>query len=704
MAAFVNIKQHLICSICLETFKKPKTLPCLHSFCESCLDGHIRAYPNRLDNFFSCPLCGVDVYLDQSNAADQWTESFPTNHYIVSLIEDDSLQSQKYFLEQTDVPNCVPCKLDSKTIKAFCFCLDCAEYICKTCYEVHRKFKVTRNHTTLKGEELPKDVSALSRLSKIKFCTVHPEKEIEFKCNNDCVLICSICATTQHRKCAEIEHISIKNEIPENKSEHTLAKISSLKTNVEKTLQFRLRKMDCVEKEAKSTVKCSTEIIDHLKELLNHMEHRFIIQYQEHVDFEKKKVANSVVECFGLVEKLNKMIDLIKTSQNYGSDIQKTLVCSQVKDEEATINHYLAKQSAGSTKFLREFLRYETDAMKKTIQRDISDKIGNLCLTCTTPEQELQQANCSEDTMSDSCELSAANSMNEKAYLIGIPFIETARKQVRAKRSFFKRIVRKIGEHDLSVESTSLVCTHNGLLVMDNGNLIFIDSNNRLLKMANQSFKILCHKSFDETPLDICRQGDWRVAVATKHAIDIICVTKQTEFGPCRLFFHKDEVRSICPVGNGLAVLCITKEKKYYIEMRDNEHNITKNISKFISLGGHDVRLNQPNFIRSNDENELIVCEAKRIVAYTLGGSEKWYFAPGSFMQIQDVTFDSEGTMYICDVIKCNITQKVKGRFDRCRELVSTVQSPTSISFNAKHQTIIVGCQANNTVYAYKFI
>ena len=393
-----------------------------------------------MENFFYCPLCRIDVYPDLCNAADQWTESFPTNHYIVSLIEDDSLQSQKPFLERTEVPKCVPCKLDSKTIKAFCFCLECAEYICKTCYEVHRKFKATRNHTTLKGEELPKDVSTLSRLSKIKFCPVHPEKEIEFICNNDSVFICSICATTQHRKCAEIEHISIENEIPENKSELTLAKISSLKTNVEKTLQFRLQKMDCVDKEAKSIVKCSSEIIDHLKELLNHMENRFIIQYQEHVDFEKKKVSNSVVECFGLVEKLNAMLDLIKTSQNYGSDIQRALVCSQVKDEEAKINHYLAKQTAGNTKFLREFIRFETDAMKKTIQRDISDKIGNLCLTCTAPEQEcFQQVSYIDDTMSDSCELSAANSKNE-----------TARKQVRVKHSFFKRNVRNIGEHDLS--------------------------------------------------------------------------------------------------------------------------------------------------------------------------------------------------------------------------------------------------------------
>ena len=32
----------LTCGICKETYKNPKVLPCLHSFCQNCLDSSIR--------------------------------------------------------------------------------------------------------------------------------------------------------------------------------------------------------------------------------------------------------------------------------------------------------------------------------------------------------------------------------------------------------------------------------------------------------------------------------------------------------------------------------------------------------------------------------------------------------------------------------------------------------------------------------------
>ena len=34
-----NLNKELTCAICLELFKTPKMLPCLHTFCKSCLEG-----------------------------------------------------------------------------------------------------------------------------------------------------------------------------------------------------------------------------------------------------------------------------------------------------------------------------------------------------------------------------------------------------------------------------------------------------------------------------------------------------------------------------------------------------------------------------------------------------------------------------------------------------------------------------------------
>nr|CDS15679.1 trim56 protein [Echinococcus granulosus] len=53
--------EFLICKICLDAFDKPKSLACLHTFCQKCIENHISAevtYNKTADyHHFTCPLC-----------------------------------------------------------------------------------------------------------------------------------------------------------------------------------------------------------------------------------------------------------------------------------------------------------------------------------------------------------------------------------------------------------------------------------------------------------------------------------------------------------------------------------------------------------------------------------------------------------------------------------------------------------------------
>ncbi len=53
--------EFLICKICLDSFDTPKSLACLHTFCQSCIENHISAevtYNKAADyHHFTCPLC-----------------------------------------------------------------------------------------------------------------------------------------------------------------------------------------------------------------------------------------------------------------------------------------------------------------------------------------------------------------------------------------------------------------------------------------------------------------------------------------------------------------------------------------------------------------------------------------------------------------------------------------------------------------------
>ena len=54
-----NLRKHVECSICLDTFTDPKTIACLHTFCCECLKKH--ALLTQRDGQFRCPECQAQV-------------------------------------------------------------------------------------------------------------------------------------------------------------------------------------------------------------------------------------------------------------------------------------------------------------------------------------------------------------------------------------------------------------------------------------------------------------------------------------------------------------------------------------------------------------------------------------------------------------------------------------------------------------------
>uniref|UniRef100_A0A3P9KVD2 RING-type E3 ubiquitin transferase n=1 Tax=Oryzias latipes TaxID=8090 RepID=A0A3P9KVD2_ORYLA len=71
-------KQFLVCSICLDRYHNPKVLPCLHTFCEKCLQNYIP--PQSLT--LSCPVCRQTSILPEKGVA-----ALQNNFFITNLME-----------------------------------------------------------------------------------------------------------------------------------------------------------------------------------------------------------------------------------------------------------------------------------------------------------------------------------------------------------------------------------------------------------------------------------------------------------------------------------------------------------------------------------------------------------------------------------------------------------------------------------------
>ncbi|XP_013080981.1 tyrosine-protein kinase SRK2-like isoform X1 [Biomphalaria glabrata] len=79
----------LSCKICLEPLKRPKALPCLHSFCELCLQDYARRNPGNQPGYFPCPMCRKSTQVPLSGVS-----GFPDNFILLSLA--DTIQEENW--------------------------------------------------------------------------------------------------------------------------------------------------------------------------------------------------------------------------------------------------------------------------------------------------------------------------------------------------------------------------------------------------------------------------------------------------------------------------------------------------------------------------------------------------------------------------------------------------------------------------------
>ena len=196
------LKMSLICSICVQRLTKPRSLPCFHTFCESCLKNYLINSPdksNAAKNGIPCPSCNIKTLAPKPKLpVSDWAENFPVNHLVGTLIDIVPVSSRLEF--------CEPCK-DSKVSKvAKSWCQQCSEALCDECTQCHKSMKATRNHeiTGLDQVRSNPQPAIKEEIKEDVKCQEHIKKNIDMFCQDHEQPCCAMCIATHHRKCNKI--------------------------------------------------------------------------------------------------------------------------------------------------------------------------------------------------------------------------------------------------------------------------------------------------------------------------------------------------------------------------------------------------------------------------------------------------------------------------------------------------------------------
>ena len=137
----------LQCSICLDRFKTPKMLPCLHRFCKECLISWVP----RGTRVTSCPQCRQKTIVPDGDAA-----KFPTDFHLKELVEEDAIR------EKATAGGDFTCTCCDNQSPVVAKCVKCRNYLCGNGLAKHRQSANLRTHKVVIFEVNTEEVNCVT--------------------------------------------------------------------------------------------------------------------------------------------------------------------------------------------------------------------------------------------------------------------------------------------------------------------------------------------------------------------------------------------------------------------------------------------------------------------------------------------------------------------------------------------------------------
>nr|CAG4651623.1 EOG090X01W2 [Triops cancriformis] len=207
------------CALCMDTFTLPKVLPCLHTFCQSCLEKQQDA-PDKL----TCPVCRMECalttqgvagllsdyamssLLETAHPATSTTAVVATSPPLASNLSC-SASSTSSTASTTGVGNlppvasgevvyCTGCK--SRESSAVACCYECANYLCPHCVMAHQFMHCFEGHRVHTLSETRPNANPNAQVEKASTCPRHSTQGLSLYCRHCMEPVCSECVMEEH--------------------------------------------------------------------------------------------------------------------------------------------------------------------------------------------------------------------------------------------------------------------------------------------------------------------------------------------------------------------------------------------------------------------------------------------------------------------------------------------------------------------------
>ncbi|OWF38345.1 E3 ubiquitin-protein ligase TRIM56 [Mizuhopecten yessoensis] len=364
-----EMDSHLLdCPICLEQLHQPKSLPCLHSFCQECLSTFIiKDLSGKMAaaTAFPCPVCRKMTHpVNAAEDKDKWAQQFPTNELVKDQVK----------VTARELMFCKPCgKKGNTETPATILCKTCDVLFCDTC-------KLEHHDLFLEGCETV-DVTGKAgmvqrQVTKQVRCGKHTKK-MDYYCEDHQILGCSRCITIDHRRCDEVTTTleycdKLKRE----------SRLDDLKTSLKKTteaiellikefgeqLQTLLEDQDTG---LKSLADLRQRIDTRLDTMQKNITDELIATYKE----EKDSLEMSMQKCERLMSSIQNTVESSGKAIQRNDSVDTILLYQR---GQAEVKSYEDLVTEMRKKFTTVRIKHSVDLNLQTLDKDIPLSMGKI--------------------------------------------------------------------------------------------------------------------------------------------------------------------------------------------------------------------------------------------------------------------------------------------------------------------------------------
>ncbi|XP_065816469.1 E3 ubiquitin-protein ligase TRIM21-like [Labrus bergylta] len=311
-------EDQFLCSICLDVFNDPVTIPCGHNFCKNCITEHW----NTSDQY-RCPIC-KKVFNTRPELHVNTFISEMVGQFRDKAQQEASSSSSSELQESKPVE--VLCEACTGTkLKALKSCLDCLVSYCETHLEPHLTASRLKRHQLIDPVENLED----------RMCMKH-DKPLELFCKTDQTCVCTLCSVLDHKT---HEFVPLKEEYEEKKAEleETEAEIQQMIQKRQLKIQEIKHSVDLSKDDADREMAEGVRVFTTLKESVERGRAEFINTIDK-----KLKTTKKQAEAF-IKELEQEICELMKRS----TDVQQL---SRSEDHFHLIQRVQSVNSAPPTK------------------------------------------------------------------------------------------------------------------------------------------------------------------------------------------------------------------------------------------------------------------------------------------------------------------------------------------------------------------